>query len=70
MEILYDDEDLGLLLLCSLPISFAKSLVTILWSHDELTVGKYMRPLVEGEHEKYGTITGIILQGRSSGVTW
>ncbi|CAN6278364.1 unnamed protein product [Urochloa humidicola] len=38
LEVVYDDEDLGLLLLCSLPSSFAGFRDTILYSRDELTV--------------------------------
>jgi hypothetical protein len=38
MEVKYEDEDLGLLLLCSLPSSFASFRDTILLSHDELTI--------------------------------
>ena len=38
MEVKYDDEDLGLLLLCSLPSSFSNFRDTILYSHDELTI--------------------------------
>src|SRR5664279_419035 len=36
MEVKYDDEDLGLLLLCSLPSSYANLQDTILLSRDEL----------------------------------
>jgi hypothetical protein len=38
IEVQFDDEDLGLLLLCSLPSSYANLLDTILLSHDELTL--------------------------------
>ncbi|XP_022683493.1 uncharacterized protein LOC111257716 [Setaria italica] len=38
MEVKYDDEDLGLLLLCSLPNSYANFRDTILLSRDELTL--------------------------------
>ena len=36
MEVSYDDEDLGLLLLCSLSCSFANFRDTIFYSRDEL----------------------------------
>ena len=38
MEVDYDDEDLALNLLCSLPISFANFRDTLLYSHDTLTL--------------------------------
>jgi hypothetical protein len=38
MEVKYADKDLGLLLLCSLPSSFASFGDTILLSFDEVTV--------------------------------
>ena len=38
MEVKYDDKDLALLLLCSLPSSFANFQDTILLSYDELTL--------------------------------
>ena len=38
MEVKYDDEDLDLLLLCSLPNSYANFCDTILLSRDELTL--------------------------------
>jgi hypothetical protein len=40
MEIDYDDEDLCLILLCSLPSSFANFRDTFLYSHDTLRQGK------------------------------
>jgi hypothetical protein len=43
MEVEYDDEDLGLLLLCSLPSSFAGFRDTILLSRDEVTVLMFTR---------------------------
>ena len=45
MEVKYDDEDLGLLLLCSLPSCFAYFRDTILYSRDELTVAEVYKAL-------------------------
>ena len=45
MEVEYDDEDLGLLLLCSLPSSYASFRDTILLSRDELTLAKVCEAL-------------------------
>jgi hypothetical protein len=38
MKVDYDDEDLGFILLCSLPNSFANFKDTLLYSHDTLTL--------------------------------
>ena len=40
MEVEYDDQDLGLLLLCSLPNSYASFCDTILLSRDKLTLAE------------------------------
>ena len=45
IEVQYDDEDLGLLLLCSLPNSFANFRDTLLLSRDELTVSEVYEAL-------------------------
>jgi hypothetical protein len=45
MEVKYDDEDLGLLLLCSLPNSYANFCDTILLSRDELTLKEFYEAL-------------------------
>jgi hypothetical protein len=45
MEIKYEDEDLGLLLLCSLPSFFTNFCHTILLSCDELTVAEVYEAL-------------------------
>ena len=38
MEVRYNEEDLGLILLCSLPSSYMTFRDTILYSHDTLTL--------------------------------
>jgi len=45
MEIDYDDEDLGLILLCSLPNCFANFRDTLLYSHDSLTLDEVSEAL-------------------------
>ena len=52
MEVKYDDEDLGLLLLCSLPNSFANFRDTILLRHDELTLKEVYESLQSREKMK------------------
>jgi 5'-3' exoribonuclease 2 len=52
MEVKYEDEDLGLLLLCSLPSSFASFRDTILLSCDELTVSDVYEALQSREKMK------------------
>ena len=56
MEVQYDDEDLGLVLLCSLPSSFANFHDTLLYSNDELTAAEYMRPFNRRKDERYVAI--------------
>ena len=45
MEVKYDDEDLALLLLCSLPSSFVNFRDTILLSHNKLTLAEVYEAL-------------------------
>ena len=52
MKVHYDDEDLGLLLLCSLPSSFANFRDTLLYSRDELTVAEVYEALQQKENMK------------------
>jgi hypothetical protein len=52
MEVKYEDEDLGLLLLCSLPSSFTSFRDTILLSHDELTISDVYEALQSREKMK------------------
>jgi hypothetical protein len=52
MEVKYEDEDLGLILLCSLPSSFANFRDTILCSRDTLTVNEVYEALQAKEKMK------------------
>jgi hypothetical protein len=52
MEVKYEDEDLGLILLCSLPSSYAKFRDTILYSRDTLTVNEVYEALQAKEKMK------------------
>ena len=73
MEVKYDKEDLGLILLCSLLSSFTTFRDTILYSHETLTLEEVyealcsketMKQLVNGFEEK---AEGLIAIGRSQG---
>ena len=52
MEVKFDDEDLALLLLCSLPVSFSNFRDTMLYSYDTLTVVKVYEALTAKEKMK------------------
>ena len=52
MEVKFDDEDLGLLLLCSMPSSYANFRDTILLSRDELTLSEVYEALQSREKMK------------------
>ena len=52
MEVKFDDEDLGLLLLCSLPSSYANFRDTILLSRDELILSEVYEALQSREKMK------------------
>ncbi|WVZ50367.1 hypothetical protein U9M48_001625 [Paspalum notatum var. saurae] len=52
MEVKYEDEDLGLILLCSLPSSFANFRDTILYSRDTLTLNDVCEALQAKEKMK------------------
>jgi hypothetical protein len=52
MEVKYDDEDLGILLLCSLPNSYVNFRDTILLSQDELTLKEVYEALQSMEKMK------------------
>ena len=61
MEVKYADEDLGLLLLCSLPRSFANFRDTILYCRDELTLAEVYESLQQKEKMK-----SLVQSGESS----
>ena len=70
MEVKYDDEDLGFILLCSLPSLYSNFRETTLYSRDTLTLEKvyeYMRSketmkqLVNGYEDK---AKGLVARGR------
>lgn len=61
MEVKYDDEDLGLLLLCSLPTSYTNFRDTILLSRDELTLKEVYEALQSREKMK-----GMVQNDRTS----
>ena len=50
LKVKYEEEDLGLMLLCSLPNSYATFRDTILYSHDTLTLNEVykMKQLIVG----------------------
>jgi hypothetical protein len=50
MEVKFDDEDLDLLLMCSLPTSYNNFRDTILYSHDELTMAEVYEALTPKEN--------------------
>ena len=52
MEVKFDDEDLALLLLCSLPVSFSNFRDTMLYSHDTLTVAEVYEALTAKEKDE------------------
>jgi hypothetical protein len=64
MEVKYEDEDLDLLLLCSLPNSFASFRDTILLSRDELPSWMFMTHSNPGRSERHGALRWTVLKGR------
>ena len=62
MEVEYDDEDLGLLLLCSLPSSYASFGDNILLSRDELTLAEVCEALQSREKMKDMVVTTQIFK--------
>jgi hypothetical protein len=74
MEVKFDDEDLALLLLCSLPTSFSNFRDTILYSRDTLTVAEVyealtvkekMRQMVNSEDAAGSSGEALYVHGRS-----
>ncbi|GJU84034.1 retrotransposon protein, putative, ty1-copia subclass [Tanacetum coccineum] len=72
MEIKYDSEDLGLIILCSLPSSYSNFRDTILYSRDTLTLEEVYEALHAKEKMKYmvssegssSQAEGLIIHGR------
>lgn len=73
MEVKYDEEDLGLILLCSLPSSYSNFRDTILYSRDTLTLNEVyealhakekMKQMVSGEGSS-SQAEGLSVRGRS-----
>lgn len=74
MEVTYDEEDLGLILLCSLPISYSNIRDTILYSRDTLTLNevyealyskKKMKQMVSTDGSSSSQAEGLSVRGRS-----
>jgi hypothetical protein len=74
MEVKFDDEDLALLLLCSLPASFSNFRDTILYSRDTLTVAEVyealtakekMRQMVNSEDAAGSSGEALYVHGRT-----
>jgi hypothetical protein len=54
MEVKFDDEDLSLLLLCSIPATYNNFRDTILYSHNELTMAEVYEALLKRKDETDG----------------
>ena len=77
MEVRYDEEDLGLILLCSLPSSCTMFRDTILYSRDTLTLDevydasyskeKMKQLIIESEAQEKGLVVRGRTQERNSG---
>ena len=71
MEVKYDEEDLGLILLCLLPSSYTTFRYTILYSHDILTLDEVYDALFSKEKMKQLVVgtkarsKGLIVRGRT-----
>ncbi|KAG8473480.1 hypothetical protein CXB51_035660 [Gossypium anomalum] len=70
MEVQYDKEDLGLILLCSLPLSYSTFRDTILYSRESLTVDEFYDSLTSYDKMKHLVVKpdsqgeGLIVRGR------
>ena len=53
LEVKYEEENLGLIFLCSLPISYATFRNVMLYSHDNLTLNKAYEALFSKEKMKH-----------------
>ncbi|CAD6264829.1 unnamed protein product [Miscanthus lutarioriparius] len=69
MEVKYDDKDLALLLLCSLPTSFANFRETILLSRDELTLAEVYEALQTREKMK-GMVQSDVSSSKGEVLDW
>ena len=71
LEVKYEDEDLGLILLCSLPASYATFRDTILYSRDTLTLDEVYDALFSKEKMKQLVVgsnaqrKGLVVRGRT-----
>ena len=73
IEVKYDDEDLALMLLCSLPLSYSNFRDTFLYSHDTLTVNEVYNALHAKEKMKQMVSSeaassdgeGLVVRGRT-----
>ena len=64
MKVKYDEEDLGLILLCSLPLSYSSFRDVILYSHDTLSIEEVYAGLSSFEKMKH-LVIGPELQSKS-----
>ena len=64
LKLKYEEEDLGLMLLCSLPNLYATFKYTILYSRDTLTLNEVYEALFSKENMKQ-LIVGLEAQGDS-----
>jgi len=73
LDIKYEEEDLGLILLCSLPNSYSNIRDTILYSHDSLTLNEVyyvlyskekMKQMVFDDRSNSSQAQGLFVRGR------
>ena len=74
MEVKYEEEDIGLMLLCSLPSSYTNFRDTILYSRDTLTLNEVyealhskekMKLMVSGDGSSSSQAEGLSVRGRT-----